>query len=79
MWNRGAAFIWFQWTDAGDLTWSNPSDDVILISGSPCIVAERVESLTSVVANHELNLPCLEQESSFEWGGAQRWVYDVRR
>jgi hypothetical protein len=79
VWNRGAAFIWFQWTDAEDLTWSNPSDDVILISGSPCVVAERVQSLTSVVANHELNLPCLEQESSFEWGGAQRWVYDVRR
>jgi hypothetical protein len=79
VWNRGASFIWFQWTDDEELSWSNPSDDVILITGSPCTVADRVSALTNVVANHELNAPCLELDSSFQWGGARRWVYDVRR
>lgn len=79
VWNRGGAFIWFQWTDDATLTWSNPSDDVILMTGSPCTVAELEEDLTSVISSHPLELPCLTATDTFGWGGVARYVYAVRR
>lgn len=75
VWNRGASHIEFQWTDAADLTISNPNLDVIRISGSPCIVATRFPELSNVISSHALNSNCLTQVDAFNWGGAKRWVY----
>lgn len=76
-WNRGGSFIWFDWTDDEDLDISNPSPDTILVSGSPCTVAERVPELTGVVASHELDAPCLTETDTFTWGGSPRYVYSI--
>ena len=77
VWNRGGSFIWFRWTDDPELTFSNPSPDIISIEGSPCTVAERLPELTSVVASRPLDAPCLVRDDSFPWGGGEQIVYDV--
>ena len=77
VWNRGGAYIWFSWSGRGELEWTNPTPDVIHVAGSPCVVAERLPRLTTVVAKRELDLDCLRPERSFDWGGEPRWVYSV--
>ncbi|MDR7255344.1 hypothetical protein J2X46_004346 [Nocardioides sp. BE266] len=79
VWNRGGSYIWFSWSGRKELEWTNPSPDVIHIAGSPCVVADRLPRLTTVVARRELDLDCLEPEESFTWGGEERWVYSVVR
>jgi hypothetical protein len=78
VWNRGGSFIWFQWTEDQELTFSNPSPDVILITGSPCTLAESMPDLTTVVATADLELPCVDQTETFRWGEQKRWVFKVR-
>lgn len=77
VWNRGGSFIWFTWTDDDDLTFSNPSPDIISVKGSPCTVAERVPVLTSVVSRAPLDASCLVRDDTFRWSGNQHYVYDV--
>ena len=76
VWNRGGSYIYFSWTEDEQLTFANPSPDVILISGSPCDVADPVPELTTV-PTRELDDACLRPTGSFAWGGATRWVYAV--
>jgi hypothetical protein len=76
-WNRGGSFITFDWTDAPELTFVNPSPDAIVISGSPCTLAERMPELGDIVASHRLDLSCLSEVESFTWGDSERWVYAV--
>jgi len=77
VWNRGGSYIWFDWTDASDLTFSNPSPDAISISGSPCTVAQRMPALKNIVSSRELHLSCLSEVDRFTWGQGPRWVYAV--
>lgn len=77
VWNRGGAYIWFSWSGRERLEWTNPTPDVIHVAGSPCVVADRLPRLTTVVAKRELDLDCLRPERSFDWGGEPRWVYSV--
>jgi hypothetical protein len=77
LWNRGGAFVWFQWVEEDGLTLENPSPDAIIVRTSPCTVAERVPALDTVVASRVLDLPCLEEERRFEWSGEERIVYAV--
>lgn len=79
VWNRGGSYIWFSWSRRTQLEWTNPSPDVIHIAGSPCVVADRLPRLTTVVSRRELDLDCLQPQETFEWGGEQRWVYAVER
>lgn len=76
-WNRGGSYVWVVWTDEDTLTMSNPSPDVILVSTSPCVLAERSPDLSQVVSSRELDASCLVEERTFDWGGATRWVYSV--
>jgi len=76
-WNRGGSFITFDWTEAPELTFVNPSPDAIVISGSPCTLAERMPELGDIVASHRLELSCLSEVESFTWGDSERWVYAV--
>lgn len=78
VWNRGGSYIWFTWTEDDQLGFANPSPDVIQVTGSPCVVAERLDYLTTVVSTRELDLDCLRPASSFTWGGSPRWIYTVR-
>lgn len=77
VWNRGGAFVWFQWREKPGLDISNPSADVILVQASPCTVAERLPELRTIVATNELDAPCLEQVRTFDWGDGSRIVYAV--
>ncbi len=77
LWNRGGAFVWFQWQDEDGLTLENPTPDSILIRASPCTVAERIPELDTVVSSRELELPCLQEERRFQWSGVERIVYAV--
>lgn len=77
LWNRGGAFVWFQWQQEPGLEVSNPSADVILVQASPCTVADRLPELRTIVASRELDAPCLEQIRRFDWGDASRIVYAV--
>jgi hypothetical protein len=79
IWNRGASFIWFEWTDSRDLTLSNPNADIVKISGSPCEVAERLPRLSTIVATRELDLDCLTPSGDFDWAGSPRFIYDIER
>lgn len=76
-WNRGGSYVWVVWTDDDTLTMSNPSPDVILVSTSPCVLAERSPDLSQVVSSRELDASCLVEERTFDWGGGTRWVYSV--
>ena len=78
LWNR-SAFLWFGWNDSPGLTVDNPSPDVVHITGSPCTVAERMPTLGTVVSSHPLTDGCLTEVDGFNWGGAPRYVYTVRR
>ncbi|MGY4643124.1 DUF7657 domain-containing protein [Cellulomonas sp. URHB0016] len=77
VWNRGAAYITFTWTDDRELTVSNPGVDVINVAGSPCTVAERLPQLTGVISGRRLDLPCLTPTGSFRWSGIEHWTYAV--
>lgn len=77
VWNRGGSYIWFSWSGREELEWTNPTPDVIHVAGSPCVVAERLPRLTTIVAKRELDLDCLRPERTFDWGGEPRWVYSV--
>jgi len=77
IWNRGGSYIWFNWTDASDLTFTNPSPDAIWIAGSPCAVAQRMPELKHVVSSHRLDSSCLTEVDTFTWGQGPRWVYEV--
>ena len=77
LWNRGGAFLWFQWQDEEGLAIENPTPDSIVIRASPCTVAERLPELGTVVSSRELALPCLTEERRFDWGGQSRIVYAV--
>ena len=79
LWNRGGAFVWFQWQDKPGVVLSNPSADVILVQASPCTLAERVPAVQNIVASRDLDLPCLRESDRFDWGGTSRVVYDVDR
>nr|WP_159083855.1 hypothetical protein [Nocardioides terrigena] len=78
VWNRGGSFIWFTWNEDDRLVFDNPSPDAIRITGSPCVVAERLTELTTIVATRELDLDCLTEVDTFTWGGQPRWTYTVR-
>jgi hypothetical protein len=77
VWNRGGAFVWFQWRQEPGVEISNPSADVILLQASPCTVAERLPALRTIVASRELDAPCLKKIRSFDWGDGSRIVYAV--
>lgn len=78
VWNRGGSYIWFTWTADEELSFANPSPDAIHVTGSPCVVAERLQYVRTIVASRELDHDCLRPEGTFAWGGSPRWVYAVR-
>lgn len=77
VWNRGGSYIWFSWTDEPGLAFSNPTPDVVLLTGSPCTVAERMPELAHISSGQELSAPCLDPAGTFQWSGVTHYIYDV--
>jgi len=78
VWNRGGTHIEFTWTDATDLTFTNPSPDVAMMTGSPCVVAQRMTELRYIVSEKPLTASCLTRVQDITWSGVDRTVYAVR-
>ncbi|NYF15851.1 hypothetical protein HDC37_000663 [Microbacterium sp. AK009] len=77
MWNRGGLHIQFDWTDSAALEWSMPSPDMVVISGSPCVVADRIPELKNVVSSQPLTDGCLALIDELPWSGRQHYIYEV--
>lgn len=74
-WNRGGSYIQFVWTQEATLTFTNPSADVVVISGSPCTVKQNIPELGYVVSRAALSAPCLTKVDEFAWSGTGFTVY----
>lgn len=77
VWNRGGSYTTFVFTDAPELTFTNPVADMIQVAGSACALAERLPQLTTIVSGSQQDAPCLTEVRTFRWGGATQWVYTV--
>ena len=77
MWNRGGTFVSIAWSTDSELTFSQPSADVVKITGSPCALAERVPELTSVTSLSPLVGECLTPAGEFRWSGETHHIYNV--
>jgi hypothetical protein len=77
-WNRGGTYIRFTWSDSpGDITWDNPTTDQVVMTASPCVVADRYPALRHVVSSRPLDLPCLEPDGRFRFAGSVQHIYRV--
>lgn len=77
MWNRGGTFIQFDWNAETELTWTQPSPDIVRISGSPCTVAERMPELSHISSTQLLQIPCGQLVDEFTWYGIEHFVYEL--
>lgn len=77
MWNRGGLHITFAWTESDEVTLTQPVADTIVISASPCTIAERIPSFRYAVSSEALDQSCLSEYSSFAWNGVDYTVYAV--
>ena len=65
VWNRGASFVAFNWTNSSDVVIENPANDVILISTSPCSSKVADLDLKWVLSTTELTDSCLNKVSVY--------------
>lgn len=77
VWNRGGSYIEFRWTTDPELSFENAGEDRIVVSGSPCTLAERMPELDRVVSSSRITAPCLTPVEQFRWGALNRYVYQV--
>ncbi|MCR1782660.1 hypothetical protein KVF89_08965 [Nocardioides carbamazepini] len=76
-WNRGGTYVRFVWTDAPSISWQNPTIDQIIMSGSPCAVADLEPRLRHVASSIPLDAACLELDREVQWDGLRYWLYTV--
>lgn len=79
VWNRGGSYVEFDWTADDDLSFRNIGEDRIVVSGSPCTLAERVPELDRVISSTRIDEECLTLVDEFGWGAIDRFVYAVDR
>ncbi|GAA1689124.1 hypothetical protein GCM10009808_02550 [Microbacterium sediminicola] len=77
MWNRGGLHIQFDWTDDPDLVFSQPYPDTVVITGSPCTVAERVPTLSHIASSTPLDLSCTAEIAEVRWSSTDFFVYEI--
>ncbi|MFT4306913.1 MAG: hypothetical protein QM604_08485 [Microbacterium sp.] len=77
MWNRGGLHITFAWTDGDDVSFSQPVADTVVISASPCTIAERIPSFRYAISAEPLEAGCLSEYDTFTWSGVDYVVYEV--
>jgi hypothetical protein len=76
-WNRGVSYISFTWSDLLEPEITSPSADVILVSISPCELAEKFNSLDHVVSTNTLEYSCLSKKYEFNQNGVLMSVYEI--
>jgi hypothetical protein len=76
-WNRGVSYISFTWSDLVEPEITSPSADVILVSISPCALAEKFSSLEYVVSTNVLEYSCISKEYEFDQNGVLVSVYEI--
>ncbi|MDF2506657.1 MAG: hypothetical protein K0Q52_516 [Microbacterium sp.] len=74
-WNRGGMYYRFDWREEPGIDFTNPNLDVLVMSASPCTVAERIPELAYISSTHLLDLSCLEPAGTFEWSGSEHYIY----
>jgi hypothetical protein len=79
VWNRGGSYVEFDWTTEDALSFRNIGEDRIVVSGSPCALADRVPGLDRVISSTRIDHPCLTEVDEFGWGAIDRFVYQVER
>jgi hypothetical protein len=60
------------------MTFTNPSPDIVVMTTSPCTVADRIPELGYVVSGQPLTGSCLDEVDRFTWQGGERIVYATR-
>ena len=76
-WNRGVSYISFTWSELLEPEITSPSADVILVSISPCALAENFSSLKYVVSTNILEYSCVSKEYEFNQNGVLVSVYEI--
>jgi hypothetical protein len=76
-WNRGTSYISFTWSDLVEPEITSPSADVIQVSVSPCVLAEKFNSLEHVVSTKSLGHSCLSKMYEFNQNGTRMNVYEI--
>ena len=79
VWNRGGSFVEIDWTADDRPSFRNLGEDRIVISVSPCGLAELVPELDRVIASGPMRASCLTEVDEFSWGAIDRYVYQVDR
>lgn len=74
-WNRGQAYVNFQWDARPGITIWNPSPDVIQVVVDPCRPELDELDLGWVVTGDEIFFYCLEKAASVTWMGAPLNIY----
>lgn len=77
MWNRGGLHVRFDWTDDPTLEFSQPYPDTVVMTGSPCTVAERVPNLRHIVSSHPIDVSCVTAVDEFQWSSTDFTVYEL--
>jgi hypothetical protein len=76
-WNRGVSYISFTWSELLEPEITSPSADVILVSISPCALAEKFSSLKYVVSTKVIEYSCISKEYEFNQNGVLVSVYEI--
>ena len=76
-WNRGVSYISFTWSELLEPEIVSPSADVILVSISPCALAEQFTSLDHIVSTTSLEYSCLSRTFEFNQNGVLMSVYEI--
>lgn len=74
-WNRGQAYVNFQWDGRPGITIWNPSPDVIQVVINPCRPELDDLDLGWVVTADEIYFDCLRKETTVTWMGAPLNIY----
>jgi hypothetical protein len=79
MWNRGGLHVTFEWADSDEIRFSLPVGDTVVVSTSPCTLAQDVPSFGYAVSQNPLSFGCLSEVDTFSWDGHDFTVYAVNR
>lgn len=77
MWNRGGLHVMFDWVDDPGISFSLPVADTVVVTASPCTIAERIPGFRYAISHEPLNQSCLTAVDEFMWSGNSYTVYEV--
>ncbi len=78
-WNRGGGYLGFELVPGRETEVATDGFDQTWVRTDPCVLADTFPELSKVVSGQDLDVPCLEPDTSLRWAGADFTVYDVVR